>query len=487
MTTMSAAASLSVLLEKEATTHFCLGGYLDQSDDPSMAITADDRMKLVDWCYSIVDHCQYSREIVAMAMDRVDQFLSMPSFTTEAAQMGDAALHCKGTYQLLVMAALHSSIKAKVADTAAKSMDTFAAMCCSIHSVEEIERVERILRGEMSSTDDDPTAYQVGHSIFSLLVPYVNLPEATWSFLIDEMQYQTELAVRDYHLSTQRTSTIALAAVSNAIDSINHKPHREVICTFLARVIDCFDFDHASSISSAMQKLQCNLKECSQSHPTIQPVAAGGGKTPHPVTSQPAKSAAAYPCPLNNTITKPMRPPTAYHIFLAIEREFIIQTMDGEEADKSMHDNKVYLDYVPERYRHIKLAPDWYFRPGKKAKRKHRKQHGKIGFRELIELVSSRWAKLSETDPEVKKFVQEIADQQLQEYRLDMAEYKKLSQNVDGVDMCSPSPNNTKTKRKQPDQSKSDGEVKRSRRVTVECSTYGMPRVVSRDPLLLEI
>lgn len=132
------------------------------------------------------------------------------------------------------------------------------------------------------------------------------------------MQYQTELAVRDYYLSTQRTSTIALAAVSNAIDSINHKPHREVICTFLARVIDCFDFDHASSISSAMQKLQCNLKdkECSQSHPTIQPV-AGGGNTPHPVTSQPAKSAAAYPCPLNNTITKPMRPPTSYHIFLA--------------------------------------------------------------------------------------------------------------------------------------------------------------------------
>lgn len=52
----TAAESLSVLLEKEATTHFCLGGYLDQSDDPSMAITADDRMKLVDWCYSIVDN-----------------------------------------------------------------------------------------------------------------------------------------------------------------------------------------------------------------------------------------------------------------------------------------------------------------------------------------------------------------------------------------------------------------------------------------------
>ncbi len=485
MTTMSAAAaaaeSLSVLLEKEVTTssYLFLGGYLDHSDDPSM-ITAADRMKLVDWCYSIVDHCQYSRETVAMAMDRVDQFLSMPSFTTEAAQMGDEALHSQHKFQLLTIAALYSSIK--VTETAAKSMDTFAAMCCSIHSVEEIERVERILLGGLSWADDDPTAYQVGHSIFSLLVPYLDLPEATWSFLIDEMQYQTELAVRDYYFSTQRTSTIALAAVSNAIDSINHKPHREVICTFLARVVDCFDFDQASSISSAMQKLQCNLKEGSQSHPTIQLV-AGGGKTPHPT------SAAAYPCPLDNTLKKPMRPPTSYHIFLAIEREFIIQNIGGgAPEDKSTEDNKVYLDYVPERYRHIKLAPDWYFRPGKKAKRKHRKKHGKIGFRELIELVSTRWAKLEETNPEVKKFVQNIADQQLEEYRRDMAEYKKLSQNVDGAVMCSPSHKKTKIKRKQPDQSKSDGEVKRSRRVSsIECGTNGMKRVVSRDPFLLEI
>ena len=87
--------------------------------------------------------------------------------------------------------------------------------------------------------------------------------------------------------------------------------------------------------------------------------------------------------------TKPMRPLTSYHMYFQLEREFILQGMDGDDADKSIHDNKVYfLDYVPERYRNIKLSPQWYFGPGKRQKRKHRKQHGKIGFMELSRMIS---------------------------------------------------------------------------------------------------
>ena len=90
-------------------------------------------------------------------------------------------------------------------------------------------------------------------------------------------------------------------------------------------------------------------------------------------------------------------------------------------------DDKVYLDYVPERYRRIKLSPEWYFGPGKRRKkRRHRKtQHGKIGFLELSRMISSRWARLDETNPDVKIFVQKIADQELAEYRRDMAAYKR--------------------------------------------------------------
>ena len=123
---------------------------------------------------------------------------------------------------------------------------------------------------------------------------------------------------------------------------------------------------------------------------------------------------------------KPQRPLTAYHIFLQIEREYIIQTMDGDVSDQSMMENKILHDDVPQRYKNIKLMPDWYAGPGKRKKRKHRKQHGKIGFLELSKIISSRWAELEKVDPETKSYVQKIAKAEVAEYYKEMDQYKEL-------------------------------------------------------------
>jgi len=85
---------------------------------------------------------------------------------------------------------------------------------------------------------------------------------------------------------------------------------------------------------------------------------------------------------------------------------------------------------VPRRYRCIKLLPDWYAGPGKRRKRKHRKSHGKIGFLELSRVISKRWATLTTTDPETKRFVAAIAARELNEYKLEMKHYKKLEQTM---------------------------------------------------------
>ncbi|KAL3826546.1 hypothetical protein ACHAXA_003610 [Cyclostephanos tholiformis] len=139
----------------------------------------------------------------------------------------------------------------------------------------------------------------------------------------------------------------------------------------------------------------------------------------------PSLAAASNSIPL-----KPMRPLTAYHIFFQIERELIIQTSEGEIANKSSLDNKVYLDDVPQRYKNIRLLPDWYAGPGKRKKRKHRKQHGKIGFLELSRVISARWAELDVIDPETKAFVQKIAQTEIDEYYRDMKRYKELTKGM---------------------------------------------------------
>ncbi|KAL7529360.1 hypothetical protein ACHAXR_002923, partial [Thalassiosira sp. AJA248-18] len=143
-----------------------------------------------------------------------------------------------------------------------------------------------------------------------------------------------------------------------------------------------------------------------------------------------SSSGPSIPYSISSLPKKPMRPLTAYHIFFQIEREFVIQTVAGEDADKSIHDNKVYLNDVPQRYRNIKLLPDWYAGPGKRQKRKHRKQHGKIGFLELSRVISTRWAQLAEVDSETKSFVQKIAQQELDEYYREMKQYKELTKHI---------------------------------------------------------
>lgn len=143
---------------------------------------------------------------------------------------------------------------------------------------------------------------------------------------------------------------------------------------------------------------------------------------------------------------KPMRPLTAYHIFFQIEREYIIQTTPGANADSSIHNHKSYQPNVPHRYANIKLSNDWFAGPGKRAKRKHRKSHGKIGFLELSRVVSQRWANLGEIDPETKAFVTGIAQRELDQYKKEMKEYEGLVGSTNrGVEPVAPASKVTKT------------------------------------------
>ena len=105
--------------------------------------------------------------------------------------------------------------------------------------------------------------------------------------------------------------------------------------------------------------------------------------------------------------------------------------MAGEDADKTIHEGKILFDDVPRRYRDTRLSPDWYFGPGKRAKRKHRKQHGKIGFLELSRVITSRWTMLEKTDPDIKQFVSKLADQEMDEYKRELKEYREnLTKNM---------------------------------------------------------
>ena len=230
------------------------GGYIDPSD-PSM-ITADERTKVVDWCYSLVDHCRCSRETVASAMELVDRFLSTSKFSnsTDASRVSDEALRDQCKFQLLAVTALYISIK--VYEEVSISSDLFSKMCRNIYTAEEIEDMEHTLLIGLSWRCQATTAHQVGLYILSLLLPYVSeIPEVTWGFLMDEVKDLTELAVRDYYFSNVRASTIALAALLNVVHNTTDRFER-LLSPFLRVIVESFDFDHPIQIAAARRRLQ---------------------------------------------------------------------------------------------------------------------------------------------------------------------------------------------------------------------------------------
>jgi hypothetical protein len=266
--TVAVADTLAAMIKREEeqliTSSSHEDGYLDPSD-PTM-ITADDRKKLVDWCYHFVDHCQLSRVTVASAMEMVDRFLSITSTcisnsadadATTIGAVSDEALRDQSKFQLLTVTALYVAIK--VNERVALSSDLLAEMCSQVYTIKEIEDMERVLLSGLSWRCHAPTAHEVGLSILSLILPYVDIPEASWGFLMDAMKYLIELAVLDYYFSTQRTSTVALAAIYNATGDMRSKGHRERLRAFLSVIMECFDFDHFKQISKVRRRLQSLL------------------------------------------------------------------------------------------------------------------------------------------------------------------------------------------------------------------------------------
>ena len=257
--TLAVVDTLAGIIERESIAHSCSShdGCLNFSD-PNM-VTADDRLKLVDWCYRFVDHCKLSRETVASAMEMVERFLSVPcNADDDVAQLAKEALQDHFKFQLLTITALYTSIKLN--ERVVISSDLFVDMCDQAYSIEEIEGMERTLLKGLSWRCHAPTAHEIGLSILSLLLPYADIPEAIWGTVMDEMKYLIELSVRDYYFSTERTSTVALAAILKAISDTCNKELQELFGTYLLVIMECFDFENGLILFEVRSRFQTLTK-----------------------------------------------------------------------------------------------------------------------------------------------------------------------------------------------------------------------------------
>ena len=72
------------------------------------------------------------------------------------------------------------------------------------YSTKQIEAMEVIILTGLSWRVCAPSSVQVANHILSLVRPLVDLKDSTWGFILDEVRFQTEIAVRDHSLSVDR-------------------------------------------------------------------------------------------------------------------------------------------------------------------------------------------------------------------------------------------------------------------------------------------
>ncbi|EJK64102.1 hypothetical protein THAOC_15196 [Thalassiosira oceanica] len=248
---IQAAQSLAALLEKE--TVYARGDYL--ADRPPRGVSANDRLLLVEWMYSGADQCGFKDETAAIAMELVDRFLSSCSHKTL-----QYYLVKRERFQLLAVAAYYVSVKTTEKVTCGS--DLLALVSCGTYTKEEIERTERELLIVLRWRINPPTVLQFGCLIMSLVVPHVpNIHGDLVAKMLDETAYQAENSVRDYSLSQERSSSIAVAALFNAADQeLNSDIRREFLLALSWTLVG--NFAHPKELRMARLRLQSEVDSC---------------------------------------------------------------------------------------------------------------------------------------------------------------------------------------------------------------------------------
>ena len=144
-----------------------------------------------------------------MTMQMADRFLS----TSSNAQF---YLNSCSQFQLLSITASDIAIKFK--ESVALGSDVMSDIS-GMYSVKDIEAMERSILKDLNWHIYKPTSSQMTNLILSLLLQHVQLEESTWNLILEEVQYKSEFAMLDYYFSIQPPSTVALAAIFNAMDA----------------------------------------------------------------------------------------------------------------------------------------------------------------------------------------------------------------------------------------------------------------------------
>ncbi|KAL3815769.1 hypothetical protein ACHAXA_008819 [Cyclostephanos tholiformis] len=180
------------------------------------------REKICEWCYQVVDHFDFNREVVSVAMSYLDRYLATRTVN-------------RRIFQLAAMTALYLAIK--LYEPGKLRMASLIDLSRGYFMAEHIVTMEDSMLQSLGWHVHPPTPLAFCRDFMRLVSGEI---EAAPRHDLSELaRFMTELSVCDYWFVTKKPSSIALASLVNAIDLQGPRrvdPRHKV--EFLTRVVD---------------------------------------------------------------------------------------------------------------------------------------------------------------------------------------------------------------------------------------------------------
>jgi hypothetical protein len=193
---------------------YTVGDYLAQLpasvtvEDPP--VDAQCRVIMQKWCKEIAQYCGYNNEVVDIAMNCLDRFMS----TAE----GSSILLDRSQYQLAVMTALYTTVKIHCHEAMDPAL--VSNLSQGAHSPKAVEAMEVRMLSALQWRVNPPTALSFVSKILEL-VPEHLMNDEERQAITDLTKFQLELAMETYEFSILPASSIAIASLMNAVESVS--------------------------------------------------------------------------------------------------------------------------------------------------------------------------------------------------------------------------------------------------------------------------
>jgi hypothetical protein len=253
---------LQIMLKQEQTCNYdyCdyLTAYIKKSPDFSCEsnthnpIDQECRKKMVSWCFSVIDHVQFSRETVAIAMNYLDRFLSSGDSRAKEVLLN------RKEYQLASMTCLFTAIK--IWEKSDIGIDVFVELSRGAYSKTQLLEMEITILNALQWRLATPTCFTFLQEIINLLLHYVNCDA---SLIASLSFFQLELAVADYTFVSCKPSKMALASINNTFQILNQTIPSHLVTNYLQSTSNILNID---LFSPDMCDLANRIRSPLQSH-----------------------------------------------------------------------------------------------------------------------------------------------------------------------------------------------------------------------------